>query len=135
MNKMSAGGVFLLCLFLGIIFDQVAIGILAGLVLGAAAGKRVQGKLKPRRHILPGVAAQSVEHDPTVVGIDGNVLDPFSGLLQAKQFAVEPFRNLFPIDERGGWEGRPKPPQQQGRHRCAGKQDRPPGHPAFFPDL
>ena len=39
MNKMSAGGVFLLCLFLGIIFDQVAIGILAGLVLGAAAGK------------------------------------------------------------------------------------------------
>ena len=39
MNKMSAGGVFLLCLFLGIIFDNVAIGILAGLVLGAAAGK------------------------------------------------------------------------------------------------
>lgn len=39
MNKLSAGGVFLLCLFLGIIFDQVATGILAGLVLGAGAGK------------------------------------------------------------------------------------------------
>ena len=39
MNKLSAGGVFFLCLFHGIIFDQVAIGILAGLVLGAAAGK------------------------------------------------------------------------------------------------
>lgn len=39
MNKMSAGGVFLLCLFIGIIMDQVAIGILAGLVLGAGVGK------------------------------------------------------------------------------------------------
>lgn len=39
MNKLSAGAVFVLCLFLGIIFDQVAIGIIAGLVLGAGAGK------------------------------------------------------------------------------------------------
>lgn len=39
MNKLSFGGVFLLCLFLGIVFDQVAIGILAGLVLGAGAGR------------------------------------------------------------------------------------------------
>lgn len=39
MNKLSAGGVFLLCLFLGIIFEQVAIGIIAGLILGAGAGK------------------------------------------------------------------------------------------------
>jgi len=44
MNKLSAGGVFLLCLFLGIIFDQVAIGILAGLVLGAAEGKVIAPK-------------------------------------------------------------------------------------------
>ena len=41
---MSAGGVFLLCLFLGIIFEQVAIGILAGLVLGAAAGAATENK-------------------------------------------------------------------------------------------
>lgn len=41
---MSAGGVFLLCLFLGIIFEQVAIGILAGLVLGAVAGKATEKK-------------------------------------------------------------------------------------------
>ena len=39
MNKLSAGATFLLCLFLGIIFDQVAIGIIAGLILGAGAGK------------------------------------------------------------------------------------------------
>ena len=39
MNKLSAGGVFLLCLLLGIIFEQVAIGIIAGLILGAGAGK------------------------------------------------------------------------------------------------
>jgi hypothetical protein len=39
MNKMSGGFVFLLCLFAGIIFDNVAIGILAGLVLGATVGK------------------------------------------------------------------------------------------------
>ena len=39
MNKLSACGVFLLCLFLGIIFEQVAIGIIAGLVLGAGAGE------------------------------------------------------------------------------------------------
>ena len=39
MNKLSAGGVFLLCLLLGIIFEQVAIGIIAGLILGAGVGK------------------------------------------------------------------------------------------------
>lgn len=39
MNKLSGGAVFLLCLFLGIIFDQVAIGIIAGLLLGAGVGK------------------------------------------------------------------------------------------------
>jgi hypothetical protein len=39
MNKLSGGGVFLLCLFLGIIFDQVALGIIAGLLLGAGVGK------------------------------------------------------------------------------------------------
>lgn len=39
MNKLSAGATFLLCLVLGIIFEQVTIGILAGLVLGAGAGK------------------------------------------------------------------------------------------------
>ncbi|MGE0742706.1 MAG: hypothetical protein AB7O98_15305 [Hyphomonadaceae bacterium] len=47
MNKLSAGGVFLLCLFLGIIFDQVAIGILAGLVLGAGVGKATASKGEP----------------------------------------------------------------------------------------
>jgi len=31
---------FSLCLFLGIIFDQVALGILAGLFLGAFLGSR-----------------------------------------------------------------------------------------------
>lgn len=36
---MSGGFVFLLCLFIGIITNQVAIGILAGLVLGAGAAK------------------------------------------------------------------------------------------------
>jgi len=38
-KPVSGGAVFLLCLFVGIIFDQVAIGILAGLVLGAAVGR------------------------------------------------------------------------------------------------
>lgn len=47
MNKLSAGGVFLLCLFLGIIFDQVAIGIIAGLILGAGAGKVTAPKREP----------------------------------------------------------------------------------------
>ena len=46
-NKLSAGGVFLLCLFLGIIFEQLAIGILAGLVLGAGAGKVTAPKSDP----------------------------------------------------------------------------------------
>lgn len=44
MNKLSFGGVFLICLFLGIIFDQVAIGIIAGLILGAGAGKATAPK-------------------------------------------------------------------------------------------
>mgnify|MGYP000269941438 FL=1 len=39
MNKLSGGAVFLLCLFIGIVTEQVAIGILAGLVLGAGVGK------------------------------------------------------------------------------------------------
>jgi len=47
MNKLSFGGVFLVCLFLGIVFDQVAIGILAGLVLGAGAGKATAPKSGP----------------------------------------------------------------------------------------
>lgn len=47
MNKLTAGGVFFICLFLGIIFDQVAIGILAGLVLGAVAGKTTAPKRGP----------------------------------------------------------------------------------------
>jgi len=45
MNKpLSGGAVFLLCLFLGIIFDQVAIGILAGLVLGAATAAKLRAR-------------------------------------------------------------------------------------------
>jgi hypothetical protein len=47
MNKLSAGGVFLLCLFLGIIFDQVAFGIISGLILGAGAGKVTAPKREP----------------------------------------------------------------------------------------
>lgn len=39
MNKLSGGAVFLLCLFLGIVFEQVALGIIAGLLLGAGAAK------------------------------------------------------------------------------------------------
>ena len=44
MNKLSFGGVFLICFFLGIIFDQVAIGILAGLVLGAATAAKLRAR-------------------------------------------------------------------------------------------
>lgn len=44
MNKLSAGAVFLICLFLGIIFDNVALGIIAGLFLGAGAGKATAPK-------------------------------------------------------------------------------------------
>ena len=47
MNKLSAGMVFLICLFLGIIFDNVALGILAGLFLGAGAGKVAARKGRP----------------------------------------------------------------------------------------
>lgn len=39
MNKLSGGAVFLLCLFVGIVMDQVALGIIAGLLLGAGVGK------------------------------------------------------------------------------------------------
>lgn len=43
MNKpLSGGAVFLLCLCLGIIFDNVAIGILAGLVLGGATAAKLR---------------------------------------------------------------------------------------------
>lgn len=35
---------FVLCLLLGILFDQVAIGILAGLVIGGIAGTRKSGR-------------------------------------------------------------------------------------------
>lgn len=45
MNKpLSGGAVFLLCLVLGIIFDQVAIGILAGLVLGGATAAKLRAR-------------------------------------------------------------------------------------------
>jgi len=44
MNKLSAGATFLVCLFLGIIFDNVALGIIAGLLLGAGAGKAIASK-------------------------------------------------------------------------------------------
>ena len=43
-RPLSGGAVFLLCLFLGIIFDQVAIGILAGLVLGAATAAKLRAR-------------------------------------------------------------------------------------------
>jgi hypothetical protein len=45
MNKpLSGGAVFLLCLVLGIIIDQVAIGILAGLVLGGATAAKLRAR-------------------------------------------------------------------------------------------
>lgn len=45
MNRpLSGGAIFLLCLFLGIIFDQVAIGILAGLVLGGATAAKLRAR-------------------------------------------------------------------------------------------
>jgi hypothetical protein len=47
MNKPSAAAVFLICLFLGIIFDNVALGIIAGLFLGAGAGKVTASKERP----------------------------------------------------------------------------------------
>lgn len=39
-KPVSGGAVFLLCLFVGIIADQVALGILAGLFLGAFTASR-----------------------------------------------------------------------------------------------
>lgn len=44
MNGLSAGAVFFICLFLGIIFDNVAIGIIAGFLLGAGAGRVTAAK-------------------------------------------------------------------------------------------
>lgn len=40
MNRpLSGGAAFLLCLFVGIIVDQVALGIIGGLLLGAVLAK------------------------------------------------------------------------------------------------
>ncbi len=47
MNGLSAGAVFFICLFLGIIFDNVALGIIAGLLLGAGAGRVTAAKGAP----------------------------------------------------------------------------------------
>lgn len=44
MNPVSGGMIFLICLFLGIIFDNVALGIIAGLFLGGAAGRMTAQK-------------------------------------------------------------------------------------------
>ncbi|MBU6372322.1 MAG: hypothetical protein KJS97_06290 [Alphaproteobacteria bacterium] len=44
MNAPSAGAVFFLCLVIGIVFDQVALGIIAGLILGGVAGKATAPK-------------------------------------------------------------------------------------------
>lgn len=38
-KPVSAGGVFLLCLFIGILTEQVALGILGGLFFGAMASQ------------------------------------------------------------------------------------------------
>ncbi len=40
----SSGGTFIICLLLGIIFDQVALGIIFGLLLGGGAAKAIGGK-------------------------------------------------------------------------------------------
>jgi len=49
MNKLSAGAVFMICLFIGIFFDNVALGILAGLFLGAGLARRraASGLIRP----------------------------------------------------------------------------------------
>jgi anaerobic C4-dicarboxylate transporter len=39
-KPLTGGAVFLLCIFVGIIFGQVALGILAGLFLGALVSSR-----------------------------------------------------------------------------------------------
>jgi hypothetical protein len=38
MHKTSAGSGFLLCLLIGILVDEVALGIIAGLLFGGAVG-------------------------------------------------------------------------------------------------
>jgi hypothetical protein len=40
----TGGGTFVICLLLGIIFDQVALGIIFGLLLGGGAAKAVEKK-------------------------------------------------------------------------------------------
>lgn len=40
----TGGGVFLYCLLMGIIFDNIALGIIFGLLLGSGAGKAVERK-------------------------------------------------------------------------------------------
>jgi hypothetical protein len=40
----SGGGVFFICLVFGIIFDNIALGIIFGLLLGGGAAKATGGK-------------------------------------------------------------------------------------------
>lgn len=40
----TGGGVFALCLIFGIIFDQIALGIIFGLLLGGGSAKAVEKK-------------------------------------------------------------------------------------------
>ncbi len=40
----TGGGTFAICLLLGIIFDQIALGIIFGLLLGGGAAKATGGK-------------------------------------------------------------------------------------------
>ncbi len=40
----SGGGVFIVCLLFGIIFDQIALGIIFGLLLGGGTAKAVEKK-------------------------------------------------------------------------------------------
>jgi hypothetical protein len=40
----SGGGAFIMCLLLGIIFDNIALGIIFGLLLGGGAAKAVEKK-------------------------------------------------------------------------------------------
>ena len=40
----TGGGTFVICLLLGILFDQVALGIIFGLLFGGGAAKAVEKK-------------------------------------------------------------------------------------------
>lgn len=40
----SGGGTFMVCLLLGIIFDNIALGIIFGLLLGGGVAKAVEKK-------------------------------------------------------------------------------------------